>query len=47
MTLYPSVNDFRKVLEKHLAERADHFIETIGRNTWISMFEDKLLPEVS
>jgi hypothetical protein len=45
--LFPTVSEFRKVLEEYLAERAEHFIESIGRSSWISMFEDKLLREVS
>jgi hypothetical protein len=45
--LFPSITEYREGLEKYLEEHANHFIESIGRNSWISMFEDKLLPEVS
>jgi hypothetical protein len=45
--LFPTVSEFRKILEDHLSERAGYFIDSIGKNSWISMFEDKLLPEVS
>ena len=34
-------------LEKYLSEHAEHFIESVGRNSWISIFEEKLLPEVN
>src|SRR3954466_15539681 len=40
--LVPTVSEFRKVLEDHLSERAGHFIDSIGKNSWVSMFEDKL-----
>ncbi|CAG8660998.1 15913_t:CDS:2, partial [Racocetra fulgida] len=33
-------------LEKYLSEHAEHFIDSIGRNAWTSMFETKILPEV-
>jgi len=45
--LFPSITEYHKGLEKYLEEHANHFIDSIGRNSWISMFEDKLLPEVS
>jgi len=34
-------------LEKYLDDHADHFINDVGRNSWVSLFEEKLLPEVS
>ena len=34
-------------LEKYLDDHADHFIDDVGRNSWVSLFEEKLLPEVS
>ena len=45
--LFSLIIEYREGLEKYLEEHADHFIDSIGRNSWISMFEDKLLPEVS
>ena len=44
--LFPSDTEYREALEKYLAEHASHYIENLGRNTWISLFESKLLPEV-
>ena len=35
------------VLEEYLVDHAKHFIEQIRRNNWISLFEEKLLTEVS
>ncbi|CAB4412577.1 unnamed protein product [Rhizophagus irregularis] len=29
-----------------LSKYAEHFIEPISRNSWISIFEEKLLPEI-
>ena len=34
-------------LEKYLDDHANHFIDDVGRNSWVSLFEEKLLPEVS
>ena len=34
-------------LEKYLDDHADHFIDDVSRNSWVSLFEEKLLPEVS
>ncbi|CAG8515255.1 12050_t:CDS:2, partial [Racocetra fulgida] len=31
--------------KKYLAENAEHFIDTIGKTTWVSYFNEKLLPE--
>jgi hypothetical protein len=45
--LYPSTSEYRDALEKYLEEHARNYIETIGENSWISLFEEKLLPEVS
>jgi hypothetical protein len=45
--LFPSATEYRVALEKYLSERAPNFIETIGNNSWISLFEEKLLSEVS
>lgn len=44
--LFPSDSEYRIALENYLAEHAGHYIKDIGRNGWISLFEDKLLPEV-
>jgi len=45
--LFPSTKECRTALEKYLDDHADHFIDNIGRNSWVSLFEEKLLPEVS
>ena len=45
--LFPSTKEYRTALEKYLDDHADHFIDNIGRNSWMSLFEKKLLPEVS
>jgi class 3 adenylate cyclase len=45
--LFPSAKEYREALEEYLSEHAEHFIEQIGRNSWVSLFEEKLLPEVS
>ena len=45
--LFPSTKKYRTALEKYLDDHADHFIDNIGRNSWVSLFEEKLLPEVS
>jgi len=47
MVLFPSTTKYRETLEKYLTEHAGHFIDSIGRNSWVSLFEEKLLPEVS
>jgi predicted house-cleaning noncanonical NTP pyrophosphatase (MazG superfamily) len=44
--LFPSDSEYRIALEKYLSEHASHYIKDIGKNGWISLFEDKLLPEV-
>jgi hypothetical protein len=44
--LFPSTAEYRAALEKYLSAHAEHFIESIGRNRWVSLFEEKLLPEV-
>ena len=38
--------EYRTALENYLDKHANHYIKNIGRNGWISLFEDKLLPEV-
>jgi hypothetical protein len=45
--LFPSPKEYRLALEEYLSEHAEHFIETIGRSSWVSLFEEKLLSEVS
>jgi len=45
--LYPSTTEYHDALEKYLEKHARNYIETIGENGWISLFEEKLLPEVS
>jgi len=44
--LFPSIKEYRIALEKYLDDHAEHFIESIGVNSWVSLFEEKLLPEV-
>ena len=44
--LFPSTKEYRIALEKYLGDHAEHFIENIGVNSWVSLFEEKLLPEV-
>jgi len=44
--LYPSKNELRIVLEEYLEENAEDYINTIGRNAWISLFSEKLYSEV-
>jgi hypothetical protein len=39
--------EYQMVLEEYLVDHAKHFIEQIRRNNWISLFEEKLLTEVS
>lgn len=45
--LFPSTKEYRLAMEKYLSDHAEHFIENIGENSWISLFEGKLLAEVS
>ena len=45
--LFPLTKEYRTALEKYLDDHANHFIDNIGRNSWVSLFEEKLLPEVS
>jgi hypothetical protein len=44
--LFPSKTEYQIALESYLAEHADHYIGSLGKNGWISLFEEKLLPEV-
>jgi hypothetical protein len=45
--LFPSNKEYQDALEKYLEVHAKHYINSIGINNWISMFEVKLLLEVS
>jgi hypothetical protein len=45
--LFPSAKEYRLALEEYLSEHAENFIESIGTNSWVSLFEEKLLSEVS
>ena len=45
--LFLSTDEYRKALEKYLESHASKYIESIRNNNWLSMFEVKLLPEVS
>ena len=47
MVLFPSTKEYRMALEKYLDDHTDHFIDDVGRNSWVLLFEEKLLPEVS
>ncbi|RGB27953.1 hypothetical protein C1646_768436 [Rhizophagus diaphanus] len=38
-------NEYHVALEKYLTEHTGHYIKEIGKNGWISLFKDKLLPE--
>ncbi|UZO26486.1 uncharacterized protein OCT59_018708 [Rhizophagus irregularis] len=44
--LFPSDTEYCEALEKYLAEHASHYIENLRKNTWVSLFELKLLPEI-
>jgi hypothetical protein len=44
--LYPLKNELHIVLEEYLDENAENYVNTIGRNAWISLFSEKLYPEV-
>jgi len=46
MNLYSTPAEYRQALEVYLEHNAQNFISTIGRNSWISLFTEKLLPEV-
>ena len=45
--LYPLKNELRMALEEYLAENAENYISTIGKNAWISLFAEKLYSEVN
>ncbi len=47
MKLFPSTDEYRITLERYFSKHAEYYIETIGRNNWISIFKEKLLTEVS
>ena len=47
MILFPSTKEYRMAMENYLSEHANYFIDSIEKNSWISLFEEKLLPEVS
>jgi len=44
--LFPTPIEYRKALEEYLSVHAAHFIDSIGNNSWVSLFSDKLLAEV-
>src|SRR6266487_3437403 len=44
--LYPTPAEYHYALEIYLEQNAQDFISTIGRNSWISLFTEKLLPEI-
>lgn len=44
--LYPTPTEYRQAVEKYLAENAEHYIESIGHNAWISLFTQKIHNEV-
>ena len=41
MILFPTSKEYRQTLEKYLAENAEGYIDSVGRNTWISMFMEQ------
>ena len=45
--IYPTKKELHVVLEEYLAKNAENYISTIGQNTWISLFTEKLYFEVS
>ena len=45
--LFLSTDEYRKALEKYLESHTSKYIESIRNKNWLSMFEVKLLPEVS
>lgn len=45
--LFPSDAEYRKALEEYLSEHAENYINSIGENSWLSKFDEKILPEVS
>ena len=44
--LFPSTKEYRMALEKYLDDHTDHFIDDVGRNSWVSLFEEKLLSKI-
>jgi len=34
-------------MEEYLSKNAEHYIDEIEKNNWLSKFNDKILPEVS
>jgi hypothetical protein len=34
-------------MEEYLSKHAKHYIDEIGKNNWLSKFNEKVLPEVS
>ena len=44
--LFPSTKKYRMVLEKYLDNHTDHFIDDVGRNSWVSLFEETEVSEI-
>ncbi|GBB95827.1 hypothetical protein RclHR1_02620018 [Rhizophagus clarus] len=44
--LFPTHIEYRDALEEYLSVYASHFIESIGRNSWVSLFGDKIFAEI-
>ncbi|GBB97636.1 hypothetical protein RclHR1_03020014 [Rhizophagus clarus] len=44
--LFPTHIEYRDALEEYLSVHASHFIESIGRNSWVSLFGDKIFAEI-
>jgi len=38
MILFPTSKEYRQTLEKYLAENIQGYIDSVGCNTWTSMF---------
>jgi hypothetical protein len=45
--LFPSDNEYRTAMEEYLSKHAEDYINEIGKNNWLSKFEEKILPKVS
>jgi len=39
--LFPTFKEYRQMLEKYLAENAKGYIDSVGHNTWTSMFTEQ------
>ena len=44
--LFSLIKEYQIALEKYFDNYVEHFIESIGVNSWVFLFKEKLLPEV-